>query len=231
MGPNGAGKTTAINIMSGHLSPSAGTVTMGGVDLTGRSPAHIARLGLSRTFQLVKIFPDLSVLENVMMGGYMRQTYGLAGALLRPRVIRKHERALTVEAEAVCDQLGLHHLDGPCGELSLGLRRVVEVARALLGQPRVLVLDEPAAGLNADEAASFASTLLSIRERYDLTVVIVEHNVTLVRRVADSMTVMSSGKLIVSGDVGTVMDDPRVQSAYLGVSATDAPSTVVSDRE
>ena len=222
IGPNGAGKTTCVNILSGLVPASGGTVEVLGVD-PARSPVHrIAAAGVARTFQHAKLFGRLSVLDNVLAGAHLvtRGTY-LRRLLWLPSA-RRDERAAVAHATACLERVGIaERARHAAGDLSYGDQRRVEIARALAADPALLVLDEPAAGMNRVEAAALGELIRSLAAD-GLTVLLIEHDVGLVMRTCDQVTVLDFGAVIASGEPARVRDDPEVVAAYLGTEADDA---------
>jgi len=219
IGPNGAGKTTIVNAICGVRRPTAGTVRLDGVDVTGRRPHRIAALGIARTFQSIRLFDQLSVIDNVVAGEYQAGHLGLADAFLRPRRERRHQGEAVGRALALLERLDVRDaaLRRP-SELSYADRRRVEIARALAGNPKLLILDEPAAGMNPTEK----SELVELLERIvagGTSVLLIEHDMPLVSRVSDRLAVLDQGRLIASGSPETVLADPVVVEAYLGPGA------------
>ena len=214
IGPNGAGKSTLFNQVSGLLRPDGGSIRLFGEAVTGQPSRRMARRGLGRTFQHVRLLPTRPVLENVALGAHSRGRAGIVAAMLR--LDRREERALLAEAARQCERLGLGLLlHRPAGELSLGQQRVVEIARALCLHPALLLLDEPAAGLRLGEKQDLAATLRSLRAD-GVAVLLVEHDMEFVMGLADRVVVMEYGRKIAEGRPEQIQSDPRVLDAYLG---------------
>lgn len=218
IGPNGAGKSTVFNIIAGALAPGAGAVRFGGTEITGWKPHAVAALGLARTFQTTRLFPHMTVLENVQVGRHVRSEAGfLAGMLHLPRTWRE-ERAIRDEARGILDKLGLGPLaPTPAGALSFGQQRMVEFARAMAMEPRLLLLDEPAAGLNIYETSELGKLITAIRG-WGVTVLIVEHDMSLIMDISDAIVVLDHGRKIAEGKPGDIQKHPDVVRIYLGDS-------------
>ena len=216
VGPNGAGKTTLFNTITNVFPPSSGRVSCFGATLAGRAGCQIARLGLIRTFQSARVFPGMTVLENVLAGGHMQlRAWTIEQMLLLGRS-RLEERLIREKAKRLLHIAGLAALaDAPATNLPMGAQKVLEVIRALMAKPRLLLLDEPAAGLNDSETAELARLLLAIRAS-GTTIMIVEHNMSLVMSVADQIAVLDAGRLIADGSPHEVRANPSVIKAYLG---------------
>jgi branched-chain amino acid transport system permease protein len=219
IGPNGSGKTTFLNVLSGAYLPQGGSVQLAGTELMGRRPSAIARAGLSRTFQNIRVYQSLSVLENVMVGAACHQPAGwrgLLGILAGTAAHHRQEQALRDTALQALDFVGLAALaERPSGSLAYAQQRLLEIARALATRPRVLLLDEPAAGMNPQESTRLMAVIAAIRGA-GITVVFVEHNVRLVMGVSDTVTVFDFGKKIAEGTPQQVQADEAVIAAYLG---------------
>ena len=216
IGPNGAGKTTIFNLITNLLPPESGEVQLYGQRLTGVPTARIAALGLIRTFQTARVFPGMTVLENVLAGRHRLLRAGLIGSMLRLPGGRREERAIRARAVRLLELVGLGaQRDTHAVLLPMGAQKLLEIVRALMAQPRVLLLDEPAAGLNDTETEELAALLRAIRES-GITVLIVEHNMSLVMNVADQVVVLEAGRVIATGGPAEIQADARVIAAYLG---------------
>ena len=214
IGPNGAGKSTTFSLITGQLAPSGGEILLGGRPIAGLSPSDIAKLGVSRTFQHVKLVPDMTVLENVALGAYLRAKVGFVQAMLR--LDRSIERQLLKEAERALQRVGLQDLlHQPAGSLALGQQRLVEIARALCSDPELLLLDEPAAGLRALEKRALAELLVQLRNE-GIAVLLVEHDMEFVMQLTDHLVVMVFGSKIAEGRPEGIQQDEAVLNAYLG---------------
>lgn len=216
IGPNGAGKSTLINCATGVDQADAGQVLLGGLDITGLPAHRVASCGVARTFQNLRLFPRLSVLDNVLCGLTVQAGRSLLGALLRPPALRDRERRLRLTALAALDRFQLSALaDWPVNALAYGDRKRVELARAVVSEPRLLLLDEPVAGLNATETAAVGTEIRRLRAS-GYTVLLVEHDMELVMSVADRVVVLDGGRCIAQGTPDEVCRNPLVLEAYLG---------------
>jgi branched-chain amino acid transport system ATP-binding protein len=216
IGPNGAGKTTVINLVSGLLSPTAGTIALGDRAIEGLPPHRIASLGVARTFQSIRLFPDLSARDNVLVGQHLRRNPSLAARMLLLPAARDEERRAKERAAALLERVGLsERVREKARNLSYGEQRRVEIARALASDPRLLLLDEPTAGMNPVEVQSVAALIRKVAGEGH-SVLLVEHNVRLVMDVCHRITVLNFGKVIAEGEPARVAKDPAVIAAYLG---------------
>jgi ABC-type branched-subunit amino acid transport system ATPase component len=216
IGPNGAGKSTLFNLVAGSFPPFSGHVAFAGRDVTGFPPHRVAALGLARTFQASRLFPGMTVLENVMAGCHVRGRSGFLAGMLRLGVARRDERNARGRAMEMLESLGAADLAGAdARSLPFGRQRIVEIARALAMEPRLLLLDEPACGLNIRETERLGDLIRGIRDR-GVTVLVVEHDMSLVMGVSDEVVVLDRGALIAEGPPHTVQADPRVIAIYLG---------------
>ena len=225
IGPNGAGKTTLFNCLTGLCVPTAGELRLhppGGATarLRGLPPDRVAALGIARTFQNIRLFPAMTALENVMVGRHVRTRAGIVGAVLRGPATRAEERGIAATARALLAKVGLgNHADEPAASLPYGLQRRLEIARALATAPLLLLLDEPAAGMNPRETAELDELIRRLRDEDGVTVLLIEHDMRLVMGLAERIVVLDSGRRIADGTPGEVRADPEVVRAYLGGEA------------
>lgn len=217
IGPNGAGKTTVFNLITGVYKPSAGSIHFDGRLISGSSPDDIVGRGIARTFQNIRLFRSLSAIENVCIAVDRVSDYGLAAALLRlPRVLRR-EAAVKRQAMEYLEALGLaDKADIRADSLPYGLQRKLEIARALALKPRLLLLDEPAAGMNPEESTELAKLVRLVHERYQLTTLLIEHHMDVVMQLCDKIVVLNFGQKLAEGTGGEIQTNPEVLKAYLG---------------
>jgi branched-chain amino acid transport system ATP-binding protein len=217
IGPNGAGKSTVFNVLSGLYRPTAGRVAFDGTDLTRLAPHEIANRGLGRTFQNTEVFRALSALDNVLVGAHARLRGGLVAAACRLPLVRREEAAARAQARDLLECVGLVDVaDVPAGDLPLGSQKRLEMARALAAGPRLLLLDEPAGGLNPSETRRLMDLIRRLRDELRLTIMVVEHDMDLVMSISDRVTVLHYGRVIATGPPRAVATDPAVVDAYLG---------------
>ena len=217
IGPNGAGKTTVFNLLTGVYKPDSGSVVLDGVDITGKKTIEINKDGIARTFQNIRLFKDLSVLDNVKVGLHNGHPYSTLEGILRLPKYFKVEKEMN---EKAMELLKVFDLDKECdflaSNLPYGKQRKLEIARALATEPKLLLLDEPAAGMNPNETKELMDTIRFVRDEFKMTILLIEHDMKLVSGICEKLTVLNFGQVLAQGDTSTVLNDPRVITAYLG---------------
>ncbi|HEX2397452.1 MAG TPA: ABC transporter ATP-binding protein [Solirubrobacteraceae bacterium] len=223
IGPNGAGKTTFFNVLTGLYKPSAGRIVFDGRDITAERPDKITALGIARTFQNIRLFATMSALENVLVGQHTRMRAGLIGSILRPPWVVGEERRVRERGRDLLAYVGLELrvFDELAVNLSYGDQRRVEIARALASDPRLLLLDEPTAGMNPQESAALTEFMETLRDDRGLTILLIEHDMQVVMNVSEQITVLDHGEKISEGLAQDVRRDRRVVEAYLGTQGED----------
>lgn len=217
IGPNGAGKTTVFNLLTGVYKPDTGSILLDGKNLTGKSTIEINKSGVARTFQNIRLFKELSVLDNVKVGLHNHHTYSTIEGILRLPKYFKVEKEMN---ERAMELLKVFDLDKECdfkaSNLPYGKQRKLEIARALATEPKLLLLDEPAAGMNPNETAELMDTIRFVRDNFDMTILLIEHDMKLVSGICEKLTVLNFGQVLTTGETSEVLNDKRVITAYLG---------------
>ena len=217
IGPNGAGKTTVFNLLTGVYRPTQGTFYLDGENLTGKGPIEINQKGIARTFQNIRLFKNLTVLENVKVGLHNRYPYSELSAVLRLPSYSRQEKAMNERAVSLLSVFGLEkEVDLLASNLPYGKQRKLEIVRALATEPKLLLLDEPAAGMNPNETAELMETIRFVRDRFDMTILLIEHDMHLVSGICEEVMVLNFGTELAKGETSAVLKDPRVITAYLG---------------
>ena len=217
IGPNGAGKTTVFNMLTGVYKPTDGKIFLDGEDITGKSTIEINREGIARTFQNIRLFHNLSVLDNVKAGLHNHYPYSTLSAVFRLPDYYKQEKAMNEKAMELLKVFDLDkEADYTASNLPYGKQRKLEIARALATEPKLLLLDEPAAGMNPNETAELMDTIRFVRDTFHMTILLIEHDMKLVAGICEKLTVLNFGQVLTEGDTQTVLHDPQVISAYLG---------------
>lgn len=217
IGPNGAGKTTFFNLLTGVYKPDEGIVRLGGKDITGKKTIEINRVGIARTFQNIRLFKDLPVLDNVKVGLHNHHHYTTIEGILRLPRYRSVEKEMNEKAMELLKVFGLENeADYLASNLPYGKQRKLEIARALATDPQLILLDEPAAGMNPNETSELMETIQFVREKFDMTILLIEHDMKLVAGICEELTVLNFGEVLAQGETSEVLNNPEVITAYLG---------------
>lgn len=217
IGPNGAGKTTVFNLLTGVYKPDSGVINLDGVNITGKKTIDINKAGIARTFQNIRLFKDLSVLDNVKVGLHNHYKYSTITGILRLPNFYKVEKQMNEKAMELLKVFGLDgEADYLASNLPYGKQRKLEIARALATEPKLLLLDEPAAGMNPNETKELMDTIQFVREHFDMTILLIEHDMKLVSGICEKLTVLNFGQVLCQGETSEVLNNPQVITAYLG---------------
>ena len=217
IGPNGAGKTTVFNLLTGVYKPDTGKVILDGTDITGKKIIEVNRDGIARTFQNIRLFKELTVLENVKVGLHNHHSYSTIEGILRLPRYRKVEREMDEKGMELLKVFGLENeAQVKASNLPYGKQRKLEIARALATDPRLLLLDEPAAGMNPNETGELMDTIRFVRDEFHMTILLIEHDMKLVSGICEELTVLNFGQILAQGSTSQVLNDPKVITAYLG---------------
>lgn len=223
IGPNGAGKTTIFNLITGVYKPTEGNIVFEGRDITGATPVSIVKGGIARTFQNIRLFNKLSVLENIRTVLYREADYSLGNALIRAPKVTRIEKKLYDKSLEYLEVVGLtDYVKNRADSLPYGLQRKLEIARALALDPKLLLLDEPAAGMNPDECIDLVELIMKIKKTYNLTIILIEHHMDVVMELCPRIVVINFGEMLMEGTKQEVQNDPRVLRAYLGEEYANA---------
>lgn len=217
IGPNGAGKTTVFNLLTGVYKPTTGSIKLDNNSIGGLAPAQICKLGVARTFQNIRLFSRMSVLDNVKSALHNDTGYSIISSFLHDFIYKKREEEMDKKALDILKVFDLDkYADYKAGNLPYGSQRKLEIARALATNPKLLLLDEPAAGMNPQETKELMDTISLIRKKYDITILLIEHDMKLVSGICEYLTVLNFGTELISGEPDVVLNDPKVITAYLG---------------
>lgn len=232
IGPNGAGKTTCFNLLTGVYHPDTGSVTLAGQSLVGKRPFQITQAGMARTFQNIRLFPHLSVLDNVKVACHLRSRATIAGAILRSLRMTRDEQSMTERAMTLLKRFNLdHRADDPAGGLPYGDQRRLEIARALATEPKVLLLDEPAAGMNPREKVQLKDLIRDVLADFDVAILLIEHDMGVVMDLCQHITVLDHGTTIACGSPSEIQCNEKVIEAYLGAPAHSVAEVIQHDME
>ncbi len=217
IGPNGAGKTTVFNLLTGVYKPSEGNILLDGKSLVGKSQIEINKMGIARTFQNIRLFKQMSVIDNVKVGLHNQIRYGTMAAVLKLPTYFKKEKEMNEKAMELLSVFDLQNeADFLASNLPYGKQRKLEIARALATNPKLILLDEPAAGMNPNETAELMETIKFVRDKFDMTILLIEHDMRLVSGICEELTVLNFGKVLCQGKTSEVLNNPEVITAYIG---------------